>query len=257
MTTWVFLRGLARESRHWGAFPALFRERLPGARIVTPDLPGNGTLHAEPSPASVEAMGEHCRKRLAAQGIPGPYHLLGLSLGGMVAAAWACRHPGEVAGCVLINTSLRPFSPFHRRLRPGSYLSLLAIALPVGDGVARERLLMRLTACRPTAPEVVEEWGAYWRERPVSSANALRQLLAAARFQAPSAGPPCPVLVLAGGGDALVHPSCSHQLAERWRADFAFHPGAGHDLPLDDGPWVAREVEGWLCRCNKAVMSGR
>lgn len=257
MTTWIFLRGLARESRHWGDFPSLFGERLPGARIVALDLPGNGALHAEPSPATLEEMADHCRERLAAQGIPGPYHLLGMSLGGMVVAAWACRHPGEVVGCVLINTSLRPFSPFHRRLRPETYLSLLSMALPGSDGETRERQLMRLTACRPPAPGVVEEWATYWRERPVSPANALRQLVAAARFRAPPAGPACPVLILAGGGDALVDPSCSRRLAEGWRTDFALHPGAGHDLPMDDGPWVAWQVERWLGRRNKSVMSGR
>jgi hypothetical protein len=24
------------------------------------------------------------------------------------------------------------------------------------------------------------------------------------------------------------------------------HPSAGHDLPLDDGPWVAAQVRDWL-----------
>ena len=35
------------------------------------------------------------------------------------------RHPEETRGCVLINTSLPPFSPFHQRLKPGNYLPLL------------------------------------------------------------------------------------------------------------------------------------
>jgi hypothetical protein len=26
----------------------------------------------------------------------------------------------------------------------------------------------------------------------------------------------------------------------------AIHPGAGHDLPLDDAPWVAQQVRDWL-----------
>jgi hypothetical protein len=24
------------------------------------------------------------------------------------------------------------------------------------------------------------------------------------------------------------------------------HPSAGHDLPLDDGPWLVRELGAWL-----------
>ena len=35
-----------------------------------------------------------------------------MSLGAMVAVAWANAHPQELARCVLINASLRPFSPF-------------------------------------------------------------------------------------------------------------------------------------------------
>ena len=30
MSTWVLLRGLTRESRHWGDFPDILREHLPG-----------------------------------------------------------------------------------------------------------------------------------------------------------------------------------------------------------------------------------
>ena len=39
MSTWVLLRGLAREARHWGEFPACLASRLAGARLVAVDLP--------------------------------------------------------------------------------------------------------------------------------------------------------------------------------------------------------------------------
>ena len=45
-STWVLLRGLTRESGHWGVLPALLAERLPHARVLTIDLPGAGALHA-------------------------------------------------------------------------------------------------------------------------------------------------------------------------------------------------------------------
>ena len=119
MTTpiWILLRGLMREQRHWGEFPATLARALPGARIVTPDLPGNGTRHDEDSATRVAAMVEDCRQHLLARGIPAPYHLLALSLGGMVAVEWASRYPQEIARCVLVNTSMRPYSPFYLRLR--------------------------------------------------------------------------------------------------------------------------------------------
>ena len=54
--TWVLLRGLTREQRHWGGFPKLLAEQLPGAHIVALDLPGNGRLCAQTSPATVPEM---------------------------------------------------------------------------------------------------------------------------------------------------------------------------------------------------------
>ena len=54
--SWVFLRGLMRESRHWGEFPDQFRAALPHADIVTPDLPGNGAKRHLRSPLSVQGL---------------------------------------------------------------------------------------------------------------------------------------------------------------------------------------------------------
>jgi pimeloyl-ACP methyl ester carboxylesterase len=39
----------------------------------------------------------------------------------MVAVEWASRYPQEIARCVLINTSMRPYSRFHQRLRWQNY----------------------------------------------------------------------------------------------------------------------------------------
>ena len=107
MSTWIFLRGLNRESRHWGSFPETFRQAVPEADVHTIDLPGNGRLHRLKSPADVAEMAESCRAQLLASGILPPYHVLAMSLGAMVTIAWAARHPAEIRGCVLINTSRR------------------------------------------------------------------------------------------------------------------------------------------------------
>jgi predicted alpha/beta hydrolase family esterase len=54
--------------------------------------------------------------------------------------------------------------------------------------------------------------------------------------------------VLASRGDTLVDPDCSRQLAHAWRAEISEHASAGHDVCLDDGPWVAQQLRGWLER---------
>ncbi|CAH0353034.1 alpha/beta fold hydrolase [Aquabacterium sp. CECT 9606] len=244
--TWILLRGLTREQRHWGDFPGLLAAELPGARIVPLDLAGNGRLCALPSPATVPDMAEQCRAELARQGIAPPYHVLAMSLGAMVTTAWALAHPHEIQGCVLINTSMRPFSPFYRRLRPRNYPLMLKLALLGGMARQWEEAIMAITTHHPPQREQrLRDWIAYRDECPVSRANALRQLWAAARYTAPMEGPSVRTLILSSTQDGLVAPQCSRQLAACWNTDFADHPSAGHDLPLDDGLWVASQVKKW------------
>lgn len=245
MSVWILLRGLTRESGHWGDFPGQLQAALPGARILALDLPGNGIFHHLASPLTVQGMVAHARAQLEAQRVAGPYHLLALSLGGMVAAAWAEAFPAEVAGCVLINTSFRGFSPLSGRLRLRAWPSLLRMPL-APSAERRERLLFHLTSRRePGDPPPWRAWAGIRLSRPVRLRNTLRQLLAAARFKAPRQAP-ARTLLLASAKDGLVASRCSEDIARRWDCALALHPWAGHDLPLDDGGWVAREIRQWL-----------
>ncbi|MFA7278484.1 MAG: alpha/beta hydrolase [Sterolibacterium sp.] len=253
MSTWIFLRGLSRESRHWGDFIENFRHRIPEADIITLDLPGNGCLSHLPSLTRVEAMAAWCRAELTARAVRPPYYLLGMSLGAMVAIAWASGSADEIGGCILINTSLRPFNPFYQRLRPRNYASLLKLALFGGSDETREKTILRLTSNRSgDNARLLARWADWRREQTVSRFNALRQLLAAARYRAPAKQLKPPLLILASVEDKLVNPICSWQLAVRWDASYAEHLRAGHDIPLDDGAWVAHQVEIWL-RDKQAV----
>ncbi len=245
--TWVLLRGLTREAAHWGSFPSVFRQVLPGAQLHLLDLPGNGTRHAERSPATVQALVSDVRQQIAQRGISTPVHVLALSLGAMVAAQWAHTAPHELAGAVLVNTSLRPFSPLHHRLHPRNWPRVLRLALGRPTPDAAERLVWQMTSRQRSVDEaVIAAWVTARRQHPVRGANALRQLLAAARYRAPAQAPAVPLLLLAGAGDRLVDPRCSHALAQAWRAPLREHPRAGHDLPLDDPQWVAEQVRAWL-----------
>ena len=241
---WVLLRGLMREARHWGTFPAQLQQAFPDATIITPDLPGNGRLWRERSPARIEDMVEHCRTTLRGLGHTPPYHLLALSLGGMVAKCWSETHPEEIPAMVLISTSMRPTNPFHHRLRPANYAALLRMAFE-SDPACREETVLRLTSVRGAVPDVLAAWSRYARECPVSRVNALRQLLAAARFRANGSPVTARVLLLASSGDRLVNVACSHDLANAWGAKLVNHSLSGHDLPLDDPAWLVQQVRDW------------
>ncbi|MFA4970412.1 MAG: hypothetical protein WC540_12365, partial [Sulfuritalea sp.] len=107
-------------------------------------------------------------------------------------------------------------------------------------------ILETTTRLVPDPVLVIEQWLQWRRENPVSSRNALSQLLAAALYRAPDKRPIEHLLLLAGARDALVDPRCSLQLAAQWEAPIAIHPEAGHDLPLDDDAWVLAQIELWL-----------
>lgn len=240
--TWVLLRGLVRERRHWEGFDARLAARL-GARVITPDLPGNGARNEEPSPLTIGAMVDALRGTLRDEGVSGPVFVLAQSLGGMVTVEWMRAHPEDIRGAVLVNTSLRGISPSHHRFRPHN-LPALARRYFVDRGVlGKERLLLELTlAMREDLPDIAARWARFAEDRPVSFANTLRQLAAAARFRAPTEPPPGPMLVVCGARDRLVEPACSLALAGRWGVPIEVHPRGGHDLSVDDPAWLVDRI---------------
>jgi len=250
--TWVLLRGLTREARHWGGLPqhlASSGVQGDGEAVVALDLPGNGEFCGLRSPASVRAMVAFARDRLLSRGWEPPYRVLAMSLGGMVATDWAQQFPRELAALVLVNTSMRPFSQPTERLRPGSWPALLRLAARWNDASDTERTIHGLT-CRRTArlEEDMAAWVHIRRSAPVQPANAWRQLWAAARFSAATAAPACPTLLLSSRADGLVSVRCSQQLAQAWQATHHSHPWAGHDLPHDDASWVCQRIADWVPR---------
>ena len=246
MKTWVLLRGLARESRHWGSFPQALQDHQPDARVVPLDLPGNGRFWQQRSPTSIDVMVEHCRRQLTVLGVEPPYNLVALSLGAMVAAAWCVNYPKEISQGVLINTSVRTFSPFWQRLRPTSYLTFLRLMLTPGNTQWREQQVLRLTSNEYAEDKSVAEcWARYAMDCPRSRRNVFRQLVAALKFRAPVGAPSAPLLILASIGDRMVNPDCSRQIAKKWKATLVLHPSAGHDLPLDDEAWVIQQIVAW------------
>lgn len=244
MTTWILLRGLSRETGHWSDFLPRFQKAFAHDRVVPLDFPGNGALHLQQSLTRVQTMVTQCRKQLADTDVKPPYRVVALSMGAMVAIAWAHDYPQEISHQVLINTSLRPINPFYQRLRPGNYLRLLRLVLSTATAPEWEHTIWRMTS-RMSPPDTVEGWLRLRQRHPVKPLNALRQLWAASRFTAPPTPPETATLLLASTCDALVSVECSRSIARQWNWSLSEHPQAGHDLPLDDGQWVINQILDW------------
>ncbi|QNM96935.1 alpha/beta fold hydrolase [Chitinimonas koreensis] len=250
--TWILLRGLGREARHWGGFPPLLAEALGGVRVLAPDLAGNGRRWRERSAATLAGQCDGLRAELAEVLAQGPVNLLAISLGGMVALDWATRRPTEVGRLVLVNTSLAGLAPFWRRLRWPRYPAIAR--LPLQSIAARERSILAMVSNDPARrAAALPQWIAWQREAPVARANLLRQLAAAARFRLPPQWPGCPALLLASRRDRLVDPACSQALAAAAGWPLRLHETAGHDLPLDDPHWLAAQVAQW-CGAPSTIL---
>ena len=241
---WVLLRGLTREARHWGDFPERMEAAF-GAKVLCLDLPGNGRRNHMRSPLSVEAMADWCHEETARAGVRLPCAILAMSLGAMVAVAWAERHPQDIGRAVLINTSLRPFSAFYQRLLPRNYFRVLGLLALPASARRIETTIFRMTTCR-AASGVIGQWLVWRIGNPVSRRNALAQLFAAIAYRAPETRPVGQMLLLASECDGLVAHACSRRLATQWQIPLRRHPDAGHDLPLDDPDWVVRQLQSWL-----------
>lgn len=243
-SNWILMRGLTRECRHWGGFTELLAQSLPYSSIQCIDLPGNGTLCNESSPDDIADITDRVRAQRAGSS---DVHLLGLSMGGMVACDWALRYPEEVQGVVLINSSLADLSPVWQRIRWQAWWSVLCAFLAPKE--RRESMIYRLTCnVREDHESTLEQWLRYQRECPVRRRNFLYQLRAAAHYHLPQSGNHLTLeaLILASAGDHLVNPACSEHLASAFGGQVHLHPDAGHDLTHDDPLWVVEQITEWL-----------
>ncbi|MYM64444.1 alpha/beta fold hydrolase [Pseudomaricurvus sp. HS19] len=249
---WVLLRGLGRDSRHWGEFIGIMAEAFPHDDFICVDLPGFGRARNFPAPDNIAAIVEFVRKQSEELLVDGPVNLLAISLGGMVAADWMARYPDEISRAVLINTS-STLSPLSQRIAKPALLQLLGSAM-LARLLRRPELLEKRVAQWVINREekrslIAERWASFYGDSRINLRGLLRQLQAASAFQ--PAMVTQPVLLLRALGDRLVSPACSTALYVHWRSsnpatEMHAHPGGGHDLPEDAPAWIAQQIRQWL-----------
>lgn len=107
--TVVLLPGMGADRNAWAfQVPALVAA---GRRVVSVDLRGAGESTGTPGPYSTELLAEDVDGLVNALGI-GRFHLVGASLGSVIAQRYALDYPGRVSSLVLISTfaALGPYS---------------------------------------------------------------------------------------------------------------------------------------------------
>lgn len=156
----VLLHGLTGHRTDFLPLLPRLARRLPGTRIVAPDLRGHGdsTHSGDPASFGFERLVEDLARLLDGLGAP-RCHLLGHSFGGMVALRFALAHPDRLASLLLASTA--PSAP-------QSYTESLfeksgAIALERGMAFLQALIERRARSTAPTRPS--DRQTARWAER--------------------------------------------------------------------------------------------
>lgn len=243
---WIFLRGLSRESTHWGDFPQRCQEAF-GWQIECLDLPGFGDQHRRLSPITLNAVLEDVRSRASEPSNTDKIGILGLSLGGMLALQWAASYPQDLGAVIIINSSSTN-NPLHHRLKPTALLPLIK-SLGSRSIKRQERAVLKMVSNQFTDDEdVLAKWVQIRQRAKLQKRNVIRQLIAASHYRSPTANALKNLehgLVLSSRTDRMVSWKCSEFFAARYHWPLALHHSAGHDLPLDDPAWILAEIAHW------------
>jgi pimeloyl-ACP methyl ester carboxylesterase len=226
-------------------------------RLVLLDNRGSGRSAAAAGAFSVSDMCADVVAVLDHIGV-GMAHILGASLGGMVAQDLAVTHPDRVDRLVLACTT--PGWPFAYPM-PAPFVRLIGAIRRLPDGIASRRLVEGALSTSTVAqrPELVDlilmhqgsaarDRQAIWSEQAKAGARYaghFRQRRIRAR-----------TLILHGSADRVVDPRNARLLADRIEsAELRIFPGLGHLFYWEDPDGFAATVTDFLL--GSSVTSAR
>ena len=216
----LLLHAFPLDRRMWRVTAAALASRY---RVITLDFRGFGesTLTAAPS---LELLADDAAALLDALGLP-IAAVVGLSMGGYVALAFAARHPSRLGALVLADTRAGADSPAARQGRDDG----IALVRSSGTTAFVEPLPAKLLS-----PRASEETRGLVRalaaqQRDTAIAGALAAMRDRPDRSAELAALRCSTLILVGAEDTVTPPAESHAMARVIPgARVVLLPGAGH-----------------------------
>jgi 3-oxoadipate enol-lactonase len=240
----LLINGLGSDREEWLHQLPVF---APHFRVVTFDNRGSGDSATPPGLYSTALMANDTAALLAFLGIERA-HVLGVSLGGMIAQEIALRHPGRVARLVLACTS-----PGGEASERPSREVLAAFARTPGADPGEElsRMIPYLYTerYRREHPGEIAAFVQRRLRRPAPAEAHAFQLAAAVGHAAADrlSVIGAPTLVITGTGDRVVPPVNSRRIAARIPgARIVLLPGAPHRLFAENAEAFNREVLSFL-----------
>ncbi len=192
----LLLHGLGSRGEDWAfQFPA-YAERF---QVIAPDARGHGRSEKPPGPYSVPMMAADVLGLLDSLGVA-PAHVVGLSMGGMIAFQMAVDHPERVRSLTIVNSGpalvARSFGDW---LRLRQRLLLAQLFGPALTGVFLSKRLFPKPDQAAMRDRFIELWAMNDRDAYLASLRALVGWSVLDRVGAIR----CPVLVIAGDRDYL------------------------------------------------------
>ena len=236
----VLIRGFGSNLDHWYCQTPAFSSRY---RVVTFDNRGIGRSEKPDVPYTISMMAGDTAGLMDAIGVS-KAHILGISMGGMIAQEIALRYPQRVHGLVLACThcggdrAVRPSEEIARVFGEYIFTGSQEAAQNTPKCLFTERILRE-------APDVVKRYQEVSRRFPPAPDVMIRQWEAIQghdtwgnlpRVQAPT-------LVLSGSDDVLVPPENSRILADRIpNAQLQVIEGGGHQFLVEKADAFNRAV---------------
>ncbi len=240
----ILIHGMAFDRSGWGPVLQKLGHRF---RLVLVDNRGTGHSDRPTGSFTVADMTSDVVAVLDAVGVRRA-HVLGVSLGGMVAQELAITHPERVDGLVLACTT--PGWPLGYPM-PAASMRLIAATRGMRPEAAMRRHTENAVSARTVQdrPELVDRLVELQRSRLPDAGMLSAQAAAGARYGGyrRQARIRARTLVLHGSADAVVDPRNAKQLAESITgARLVIFPGLGHLLFWEDPDGFADAVASFL-----------
>jgi pimeloyl-ACP methyl ester carboxylesterase len=243
----VLIQGIGLDRSGWRPVVRRLQRHF---RLVLVDNRGSGRSDPPAGPFEVADMAADVAAVLAAAGVARA-HVLGASLGGMVAQELAVEHPELVDRLVLVSTT--PGWPFAYPM-PAASVRLLAET----SGMPREEAMRRHVRNALTGdgrPELADRLIALQRARPAAPGAWPAQAAAGARYtgRLRQRRIRAQTLIVQGGADTVVDPRNGRLLADRIPgARLVTFPDRGHLLFWQDPAGFTGTVTAFLLAADPA-----
>ena len=222
----LFLHGLGSRGEDWAAQLPCFADRY---RVITADMRGHGQSDKPPGPYSVPMMARDVIDLLDGLGI-GSTHIVGLSMGGMIAFQLGVEWPERVGSLVIVNSGpalvARTVGEW-LRIRQRLLLAQLFGPARTGHFLSKrlfpkaDQSLMRL--------QFIERWAQNDRDAYLASLRALVGWSVLERIDEIR----CPVLVISGDRDYTPLELKREYTARIRDAQLVVIEDSGHATPVD------------------------